>query len=46
MRIRDVSLRTRLWAANFLMVLVPVCTLAILGAVLTSLLLVCRGQTA
>ena len=35
MRIRDFSLRTRLWAANFLMVLVPVCALALLGAVLT-----------
>ena len=38
MRIRDVSLRTRLWAANFLMVLVPVCALAILGASLTAFL--------
>ena len=32
MRLRDFSVRTRLMAANFLMVFIPVCVLAVLGA--------------
>lgn len=34
MRLRDFSVRTRLLAANFLMVFIPVCVLAVLGVVI------------
>lgn len=38
MRLRDVSLRKRLWAANLLMVIVPLGALLAIGSVLLSLL--------